>query len=170
MLDCRLAYAPATIQRCIDLFRVIVPTLVFTHPRVDYMLDHEVTHLLVRNASFAFPAPNASELPLTAPAQVPHLYYADPLDGEDPYTGEPTPVSTYVDVTDQLERKRQLLACHASQRAWLRAHHGIDEYLDSMQRHAARRGAEHGVAFAEAYRQHRGHAYPRGDLLADLLS
>ena len=62
-----------------------------------------------------------------------------------------------------------MLACHASQREWLRAYHGMDEYLDAMRRHAAMRGRQAGVAAAEAFVQHRGHAYPRNDLLAELL-
>jgi hypothetical protein len=62
-----------------------------------------------------------------------------------------------------------MLGCHASQREWLRAHHGTDEYLDSMKRHGAMRGSQAGVAAAEAFVQHRGHAYPRNDLLAELF-
>ena len=69
----------------------------------------------------------------------------------------------------ELARKTEMLACHASQREWLLAHHGIDEYLDSMRRHAAMRGGEIGVAAAEAFVQHRGHAYPHNDLLASCL-
>ena len=57
-----------------------------------------------------------------------------------------------------------MLACHASQRQWLLSHHGVDEYLDSMKRHAALRGGEAGVAAAEAFVQHRGHAYPKDDI------
>ncbi len=68
-----------------------------------------------------------------------------------------------------LEDKARLLACHASQREWLREHHGTDEYLDAMRRHAGLRGRQAGVAAAEAFIQHRGHAYPRNDLLAELF-
>jgi hypothetical protein len=61
------------------------------------------------------------------------------------------------------------LACHASQRDWLLAHHGIDEYLHSVRRHSGMRGAQVGVAAAEAFVQHRGHAYPHDDILVELL-
>ena len=37
-----------TISKTIDLLRHVAPTLLFTHPRHDYMLDHEQTHLLAR--------------------------------------------------------------------------------------------------------------------------
>ncbi|MDZ7615588.1 MAG: PIG-L family deacetylase, partial [Patescibacteria group bacterium] len=67
------------------------------------------------------------------------------------------------------DRKTDMLACHASQREWLRAYHGDDEYLHSMQRAAAMRGEQVGMAAAEAFIQHRGHAYPRNDLLEELF-
>jgi hypothetical protein len=38
-----------------------------------------------------------------------------------------------------------------------------------MNRHVSLRGREIGVTAAEAFVQHRGHAYPREDLLATLF-
>ena len=52
---------------------------------------------------------------------------------------------------------------------WLRSHHGMDEYLESMRAHGRRRGEQAGMAFAESFVQHQGHAYPRHDLLASLF-
>jgi LmbE family N-acetylglucosaminyl deacetylase len=77
--------------------------------------------------------------------------------------------TTLVDISDALAVKRRMLECHASQRDWLREHHGMDEYIDAMLRHAKMRGEEMGVTAAEAFVQHRGHAYPREDLLVELL-
>jgi hypothetical protein len=68
-----------------------------------------------------------------------------------------------------MEKKTAMLACHASQRDWLLAHHHVDEYLDSMRRHAALRGKRAGTAAAEAFVQHRGHAYPKEDVLAAMM-
>jgi len=42
---------------------------------------------------------------------VPHLYYCDPVQGEDPL-GNPVTPTTYVDISRQLERKATMLACH----------------------------------------------------------
>ncbi|MFA9477552.1 PIG-L deacetylase family protein [Phycisphaerales bacterium AB-hyl4] len=155
--------------KVIDLFRKVNPTLVFTHPRHDYMLDHEQVHLLARSAAFSFAVPNASSLPLPEDAHVPHLYYVDPIEGLDPYTGEPVTPTTVVDISAVLDRKAEMLACHASQREWLRSHHGMDEYIEAMKRHAAARGRERGFAAGEAFRQHLGHAFPHDDLLESLL-
>jgi LmbE family N-acetylglucosaminyl deacetylase len=171
-LDGLVVYDKPSIRKVIDLFRRVAPTLVFTHAAADYMLDHEQTCLLARAASFMAPAPNASNLPLAAGQAVPHLYYCDPIEGVDPQ-GRRVQPTTYIPLDAATHAlKLAMLACHASQRQWLRAHHGLDEYLDAVTRHDLSRGAERGSAragFAEAFVQHRGHAYPGGDLLAQLL-
>lgn len=167
--DLQVAYQRDQIEQAMDLLRQVNPSLVFTHPRHDYMLDHEQCHLLARSASFGFAIPNASSQALPEGAAVPHLYYTDPLEGRDPYTGQLVEPSVSVDISRVLERKADMLAHHASQREWLRSHHGMDEYLDAMKRHAAMRGKSIGVPAAEAFIQHRGHAYPQTDLLSSLL-
>jgi LmbE family N-acetylglucosaminyl deacetylase len=157
-----------TLQRACDLFRRVAPSLVFTHAPKDYMVDHEQASLVARAASFLYAAPNISEFPVREGSRVPHLYYCDPIEGVDPL-GHPVEPTTLVDITAQLEKKTQMLACHASQREWLMAHHGVDEYIEAMRRHAALRGRRADVAAAEGFVQHRGHAYPRDDLLAELF-
>jgi len=167
--DVHVVFDKPTISKAIDLFRRVNPTLVFTHPRQDYMLDHEQVHLLARSAAFSFPIPNASALPLPPGAAIPALYYCDPVDGIDPL-GHPVAPTTRIDISHQIDRKAEMLTCHASQREWLRSHHGMDEYVQAMKRHAAKRGREAGVAHAEAFVQHRGHAFPTDDLLARLFA
>jgi LmbE family N-acetylglucosaminyl deacetylase len=161
-----IVYDKATIQKAVDLFRRITPSLVITHAPRDYMVDHEQCSLLARSASFLFGAPNISHHRRHAEAAVPYLYYCDPIEGIDPL-GHPVMPTTRIDVTAQMEKKSQMLACHASQREWLRAHHGMDEYIESMKRAGQKRGKELGVQYAEGFVQHRGHPYPHDDLLAD---
>ena len=69
-----------------------------------------------------------------------------------------------------LTTKRAMLAEHASQREWLRQHHGTDDYLDAMERFARARGEAAGVEFGEGFRQYRGHPYPTSPLLEELLA
>ncbi len=126
-----MVYDKPSLRKCVDLFRRVAPRLVFLHTASDYMMDHVMSSLLGRAASFIYAAPNASEFPLAAGSQVPHLYYCDPLEGVDPL-GHPVEPTTYVDISAVLEEKARMLACHASQREWLRAYHGNDEYLDGM--------------------------------------
>lgn len=166
--DGLVVYDKPTIQKATDLFRRVAPAMAIIHPPKDYMMDHEMASLLGRGASFLYGAPNASEFPLREGSRVPYLYYCDAMEGIDPF-GRPIDPTTYIDITAQLEKKAEMLACHASQREWLRAHHGTDEYIDSMRRRAAERGEEAGFAAAEAFVQHRGHSYPKNDLLKELL-
>jgi len=166
--DGLVVYDKPTLQKSIDLFRRVSPALAFTHAQDDYMMDHVEVSKLARAASFVFGAPNISAFPLLAGSKIPHLYYCDPIEGIDSL-GRPASPTTVIDITAQHEKKLQMLACHASQREWLRAHHGMDEYLESVKRHDADRGRALGAPFAEAFVQHRGHAYPHDDLLHDLF-
>ncbi|MCI0335878.1 MAG: PIG-L family deacetylase [Planctomycetes bacterium] len=166
--DIQVVFDKATNRKAIDLVRRIGPTLLITHPRHDYMLDHEQVHLLARSTAFSYSIPNASDLPLIPGSAIPWLYYCDPVEARDPYSRGLVSPTTFVDVTRQMERKIDMLACHASQRDWLRSHHGMDEYIEAMKRHSAERGRQHGVMYAEAFVQHRGHPFPQNDLLADL--
>jgi LmbE family N-acetylglucosaminyl deacetylase len=158
-------------RRVTELVRRARPDIIITAPPVDYMDDHEATSRLVRDAAFNASCPNYATRqwdPAPATERIPYLYYVDPLEGRDLW-GEPVVPHFYVDVSSTFELKRQMLACHDSQRSWLRAQHGVDEYLESQQRWGEARGREIGVKFAEGFRQHRGHPYPNDNVLAQLL-
>ncbi len=163
-----IVYDKVTLRKAYDLFRRVVPSLVFANAPKDYMLDHEQASLVARAATFVYGAPNVSDVPLKPGSDVPYLYYCDPVEGIDPF-GHPVQPTTYVDISSQMEKKAEMLSCHASQREWLLAHHGMDEYVESMRRHSTARGSQIGTAAAEAFVQHRGHAYPREDLLAAMF-
>jgi LmbE family N-acetylglucosaminyl deacetylase len=111
--------------RVTDVIRKVSPDVVITSPPMDYMIDHEETSKLVRHACFGAPMPNVFTPKYPATKHVPYLYYTDAMDGVD-ILGRPLPVQFYVDITSVMETKSKMLACHKSQREWLRAHHGID--------------------------------------------
>ena len=46
----------------------------------------------------------------------------------------------------------------------------MDEYLLSMKRFGAQRGAEIQVGYAEGFRQHLGHGYPQENKLKEILA
>lgn len=167
--DVQVCFDQHSNRLAIDLFRRIAPTLVITHPRQDYMLDHEQVHLLARSAAFSYPIPNASSIDLIAGSAIPWLYYCDPVDGNDPYSGSPVQPTVYIDISEVMELKTEMLACHASQRDWLRSHHGMDEYIEAMKRLGAARGKQLGTNHAEGFIQHRGHAFPQTHLLQEIL-
>jgi LmbE family N-acetylglucosaminyl deacetylase len=164
-------------RRVTGLVRDVDPNIVFTHPPQDYLTDHEITSRLVRNACFYGPVSNYDVSDFTArkrSSRIPHLFYAQPLEGIDLFGNRYTP-HFYVNITSEFDLKEQMLACHSSQREWLRSHHGLDEYLDSMRRWCEQLGQEASelsglpVRYAEAFRQHRGHAYPAENILRELL-
>ena len=158
-------------QRVTEFLRQVQPDIVITAPPVDYMTDHELTSLLVRQATFNGPIPNyetGTATPACAMGAIPHLYYVDPLEGMD-YFGHPQPADFHIDISEVFNLKRDMLACHASQRNWLLRQHGIDEYLEAQRRWSAKRGQDIGVSYAEAFRQHRGHPYPHDNILLDLI-
>lgn len=170
--DLRIVDDDPSRMKVTELLRRVSPDVVFTAPPVDYMVDHEMTSRLVRQACFNAPIPNYSTRsndPAAPIESIPHLYYVDPLEGTD-YFGQPQPADIYVDITQTFSIKQEMLACHASQRNWLLRQHGIDEYLEAQKRWSSKRGKEVGVPFAEAFRQHKGHPYPHDNLLAELLT
>ena len=92
----------------------------------------------------------------------------DAIEGKDSLGREVCP-DFGIDITQVMDTKRAMLSAHASQRQWLLKHHGMDEYLDAMQDWGAQQGRRYGVAYAEGFRQHRGHSYPQDNILAQLL-
>ena len=173
--DLTIVYGPVAKRRVSALIRLVRPDLVIAPSPVDYMADHEETPRIVREAAFASTVPNwkaSLGRRRPKPAQkLPAILYADPIDHVDHF-GRRVPAQCVVDITDAIDLKERMLACHESQRTWLRAQHGEDEYLAWMRRTGtdrARDFAEPRVRYAEGFRQHLGHGFPREDHLTAAL-
>jgi len=166
--DLELEFSRDLRARTVDVIRKADPDVVITQPPRDYMIDHEETSKLVRHACFGAPMPNVPSPGYKHIEHVPALFYTDAMDSVDIY-GRAVPIAFTVDITSVIDVKAEMLACHASQRDWLRAHHGVDEYLDLMRRQSAARGGKAGVQYAEAFTQHLGHGYPHVNLIAEAL-
>ncbi len=165
--DLTVRYHPALFHKAVRLCRKVRADVIITHAPSDYLLDHEQTSMIARAAAFGAPIPNL--LPGVEPlAKIPWLYYADPIEGVDAL-GNPVEPDFLIDITATMPIKEEMLACHASQRDWLRKHHGMDEYIEAMKRHGQILGERNGTAYAEGFRQHRGHSYPHQNLLGELL-
>ena len=171
MRDLAIFNDDASRRRVTEALRQTRPQLVLTSAPVDYHCDHEAASALVRDACFAAPAPNyhtRSESPALALDAIPHLYFMDPLGGRDREGRVVTP-DFIVDVAETFAQKRAMLAEHASQRMWLRQHHGIDDYLEDMERSTRERGELAWVQYGEGFRAYHGHAYPQSPLLQELV-
>lgn len=169
--DLSIVFDNESRRRVTECLRKVRPQIVLTAPAVDYMHDHEITSQLVRDACFNASVPNYKTRlwdPAPITSAIPHLYYVDAVEGVDHF-GNRHPIDFAIDVSSQMDTKIQALACHSSQRDWLRKQHGVDEYLDACRRWSQQRGSEMGVEYAEGFRQHKGHPYPQNNLLAELL-
>ncbi len=168
--DLSIDYDTATRRKVVGLIRTVDPAVVFTHYLVDYMADHEIAGRLVRDACFAAAGPNFASSGNEAPTHgIPHLYYFTPAGGTD-NVGNPIEPHFVIDVSDEVELKKQMLACHASQRDWLMKHHGMDEYIEAMLRRGEAAGQRIGVAHGEGFLQHVGSPYPTDNIIAEWLA
>ncbi|MDP8982408.1 MAG: PIG-L family deacetylase [Acidobacteriota bacterium] len=152
-------------RRVAEILRANRPDVVITASQVDYLCDHEATSALVRDACFAASVPNYATHADNAAAPldaIPHLYFADPV-------ATPSEPDFVVDVRETFEIKRRMLSMHASQREWLRAQHGIDDYLETMERWSRERGLLVGVHYGEGFRRYSGHPYPQSPLLEETI-
>ncbi len=176
--DLLVFYNDTTLEKVTRLLRKVRPAIVLTHSPADYMLDHEMTSVIVRAAAFAAPIPNfMADRTLGPPLDhIPHLYYCDPIEGKNPLGADVAP-SFSIDISAVIDTKAEMLARHTSQREWLLKHHGMDQYVQAMKDWGAQRGKqcgkqggkEGGVPFAEGFRQHLGHSYPQDNVLGELL-
>jgi LmbE family N-acetylglucosaminyl deacetylase len=146
MGDGELADTPAHRRKLIRIYRQFKPTLVLAHAPDDYHADHRAASALAEAASWlaCSAGHRTRQRPLAKP---PAVWWMDTVNmiGFEP--------GFFVDVTDHLSVKQQMLSCHGSQ---LKRGQDPDfEPLDElMLRQAAARGAQAGVAAAEAFRMH----------------
>jgi len=154
-------------RKVTGLLREIRPEIVLTSSSADYHCDHEATSALVQDACFAAPAPNYASEGSSAPPlpAIPHLYFVDRIEA-----GADEQRDFFVDVSSVFPTKRAMLAEHRSQRDWLKKHHGIDDYLEQMERWCAQVGRRAGVQYAEGFRQCHRHSYPQTPVLQELLA
>ncbi|RKX34692.1 MAG: PIG-L family deacetylase [Verrucomicrobia bacterium] len=166
--DFGIVYDRDCLRKVTDVVRGFAPDIVITHSPDCYMLDHEETSRLVRMACFAAAVPlyETGNPPMST--GVPALYYSDAIEGKDKY-GRPVMADFYIDIASTLEARTKALACHESQREWLRSHHGIDDYLLGSKKMAQMHGERCGAIYAEGFRQNLGHGYRQENILGKAL-
>ena len=153
--------------KVVHVLRAFRPDVVIACPPQDYHPDHEESSRLVRAACFFAPIPNYPEQSLEPIETVPYLYYSHA--GTD-INGLPAPMHFLVDISTATAAKKEMACCHRSQRNWIRAHHGVDDYIGSLERSDAELGKAAGFGAAEAFCQHLGSGYPHDNVLAEALA
>jgi len=174
--DMGVFYDDATLRRLSAVVREVAPTILLTHPPLDYMEDHMNTCRLALSAAFVRGAPNYVTAPPRPPVNTPvTIYHAMPYGLRTPL-GQPTQPDCYVDITDVLPLKRQMLTMHRSQQAWLDVSQGVGAFVAHMERMSREVGRLSGrFAYAEGWTRHLALGYcgddddPLADALGDRL-
>jgi len=132
-------------DKVVDIIKRINPDFIITHAPNDYMPDHNAVSRLVFDASFAATLPNYRTHTEGRARMVP-IYYMDTDGG---VNFNPT---EYVDISVHMEKKLEMLSCHASQIVWMRDHDHVD-FLDEVRTYSRTRGFQCGTEYAEGFTQ-----------------
>ena len=132
-------------DKIVDIIKYADPDFIITHSPEDYMPDHTAVSRLVFDASFTATLPNY-KTKYNKPAKLVPIYYMDTLSG---INFNPT---EYVDISEEINLKLEMLECHKSQLEWMREHDNID-FADMVRTCSKYRGYQCGVEYAEGFRQ-----------------
>ncbi len=144
--DGELLDEPVRRRELVELFRQFQPTLVLAHWLQDYHADHRAAGALAEAASW-FCTSRGHVTASPALETQPALWWMDTVNmmGFSP--------GFFVDISDHVDVKRRMLACHKSQlqRGGQRDFSPLEEQI---LRQCEARGRQSGVAAAEAFRIH----------------
>ncbi len=152
--DMLIFFGEELLRKVAAVVRKAKPRIVLTHSPQDYMEDHMNTCRLAVTAAFTHGMPNFETDPPVPPYDGDvTVYHAMPhglCDG----VRQPVEPDFYVDVDSVRATKKEALAAHESQRAWLDASQGFD-YLAACDAMSRSIGERSGVfAHAEGWRRH----------------
>lgn len=133
------------LNEVVRVIREEKPDFIITHAPQDYMIDHRAVSELVFKASFIASVPHYEPELGDATPTTP-LYYFETSAG---LNFNPT---EYVDISDVIETKMAMLACHQSQYKWLMEHDNVD-VAEQLRVSSRFRGIQCGVQYAEAFCQ-----------------
>jgi len=130
-------------MKFVDVIRQVRPDVIVTHAPSDYHSDHTAVSKLVVDASFHASVPYV---------RTQHEFHAKvaPIYHMDTYAGLGFSPCEFVDITETLEIKKEMLSQHQSQLVWLKEHDDYD-MLDSLETVAKYRGTQCGVRYAEGF-------------------
>lgn len=132
-------------DKIVDIIKYSNPDFIITHSPNDYMPDHTAVSRLVFDASFTATLPNYKSKQ-SSPAKLVPLYYMDTLTG---VNFNPT---EYVDVSNYIDKKIEMLNCHKSQTLWMKEHDNID-FPEMVKTCCKYRGFQCGADYAEGFTQ-----------------
>jgi LmbE family N-acetylglucosaminyl deacetylase len=129
--DLEVFYTKDLLERLIPVVREVNPEIVLTHGPYDYMEDHVNSGRLAVSAAFCrgmVPAPCVPPVPAVNSKVT--VYHSMPHSITDALR-RPVVPGLFVNVGEAIELKKQMLACHISQGAWLDSSQG-SAFVDDM--------------------------------------
>jgi LmbE family N-acetylglucosaminyl deacetylase len=153
--DLEIVYEKDLASRLCFIVRQVRPEILLLPSPQDYMEDHMNSSRLMVTAAFCRNMPNYPTIPPSKPADNEMaVYHALPYGLRDHLRNQITP-DFFVDVAGVFAEKREMLACHKSQKEWLDRTQGLDNYLITMQDMSAEVGEMSGkFSYAEGWRRH----------------
>jgi len=154
--------------KTIDLIRREKTGIIFTHLPFDYHIDHRTTSQIVEVAAMLATLPNvpSSETPL---AMTPLLYHTAPLELTDPLGKKiPTP-HFFVDITEVIDQKMEMLSYHQTQIELMSVMFKMDDFFNEMKKYSLELGKLAEVPYAECYWQHLGKGFQKNPIIQEVL-
>ncbi|MCI0535746.1 MAG: PIG-L family deacetylase [Verrucomicrobiales bacterium] len=170
--DLEIFYDLRTLRRLAAVIREVNPAIVLTHSPQDYMEDHMNASRLAVTAAFARGMPNFKTTPSRGAVEGEVTIYHAMPHGLCDQLGQPIRPAIFVNTKSVHGQKRQALAAHQSQKAWLDVSQGMDSYLRVMDEMSLAVGKmSRRFQHAEGWRRHAhmGFCAEVADPLCDVL-
>ena len=130
--DLEVFYCQDMLEKLVPIVREVAPEIILTHGPYDYMEDHINSGRLAVSAAFCRGMTNFKcNPPHQAIDDKVRIYHSMPHSLTDQLK-KPVIPEIIVDVTSTIETKKEMLACHRSQKEWLDSSQGLDSYLIDM--------------------------------------
>lgn len=171
--DIEVFYSDELIRRVAAVMRTVSPDILLLPSPEDYMEDHVNTSRIGVTAAFCRGMSNYHTIPDVPPVKNDvAVYHAMPHGLSDGMRKKIIP-DFYINITDVIDNKQEMLAKHVSQKNWLDSSQGMDSYLKTMRNMSREVGAMSSLfEFAEGWRRHSFLGFARTDIdpLQALLS
>jgi len=153
--DLEILYEQSLVRRLCATVREVQPEILLLPSPQDYMEDHMNACRLMVTAAFCRNMRNYATDPSVPPIDNEMaIYHALPWGLMDQLR-QPIRPDFLVDTTSVIKKKRDMLACHRSQKEWLDESQGHDNYLNTMEQMSELvAGLVGGFTHAEGWRRH----------------
>jgi N-acetylglucosamine malate deacetylase 1 len=153
--DIEIFYGKELLARIGSIIREVEPDILLVPAPSDYMEDHMIAGRLAVTAAFCRNMPNFPvDPPMPYTEQPVAVYHAQPAGNKD-YTGQLVKPDFFVDITEVMDRKTDMLSQHKSQKEWLDKSQGLNAYLENMKQFSKEMGEMAGRCdYAEGWRRH----------------